>query len=202
MRRNGSVALGAVVALALSACGGGGTTTEPSESAPVNRLDLSVPKKATAEGPAENLVLPEAPTVVAGFTEEGLEAFVEYWFDVRNYAVASGDSAALRALSSAECTYCDWHIDLSDRIGDARGAEWIVGGEMYSAREDAGLEESERGPRAFMTLVQRGGALYDEEGLVHELDVHFDSRTDTIVAIAHYRHGAWTMSDFMNAWED
>jgi len=49
-------------------------------------------------------VVPVAP--VAKKSAEGAEEFVRYFWAVYNYSYASGNSAALEALSGKDCTFC------------------------------------------------------------------------------------------------
>jgi hypothetical protein len=58
---------------------------------------------ATAPGPTPSPTLRPVPTEA---TAQGATDFVQYWFDVLNYAGATGDAARVQAASSPGCGPC------------------------------------------------------------------------------------------------
>jgi|GEM_PF-6157860 len=76
----------------------------------------------TDSGPVE----PTLPTEAEAETEAGAEAFVEYYWEVVNYARQTGDVDLLRSLSVPNCGGCNGGIDAIERVY-ARGGK-ISGG--------------------------------------------------------------------------
>lgn len=198
-KRGAVAALGVAAVLALSACGGDGTTTEPSSSgatssAPQASESPSSPKpqKATPDHPAQNLVPPELPDEAKEFTEEGLAAFIEYWVEERNYAFATGDDSRLRAISHEECRFCNNELDAVANIANGGGKVWLVGGNMQVEPVRTKIyTENENLQNAQITLRQLSGEYYDESGLIEELRGVVKDWVEPYEFAAVYRNGAW-----------
>ncbi len=123
-----ALAFTALALLTLSACGGGEntassasptasssvsvsasastSTTASVEASPSESTAYSGGSKAPAgeyrpadeHGPAQNVPKPKAPEGMNVETLEGLEKFITYWNDMRNYAIQTGDVVAVRNL--------------------------------------------------------------------------------------------------------
>ena len=114
--RSALLVLAFVSALALSGCSGGADaesqgppTASPSASAtatPTPTVD-SRPTPASSTGPARNLPKPEMPAAAKENTKAGFEAFTQYWFDTVTYALETGDTAPLKAVSKPDCKICN-----------------------------------------------------------------------------------------------
>ncbi|WP_191089837.1 DUF6318 family protein [Nesterenkonia ebinurensis] len=92
----------------------------------------SEPVPASSEGPARNWPVPEPPDEVYEPTEEGAEALIQHWFDVRHYARITGDTEPLEQFSADGCVICEqqvervtemfanggWHMGKPDVVGD------------------------------------------------------------------------------------
>lgn len=85
-------------------------------------------KRATADGPAENVPLPVMPELAKHESKEGLEAFVRYWFALINYGYETGDVEAVRATSGTSCKHCEGYFGAIEK--GYKGADWIVGGTL------------------------------------------------------------------------
>lgn len=120
-----TLAFTALALLTLSACGGGENTASPA-SPSASSVSVSASSSATASpeaspsestaysggskapageyrpadehGPAQNVPKPKAPEGMNVETLEGLEKFITYWNDMRNYAIQTGDVVAVRNL--------------------------------------------------------------------------------------------------------
>lgn len=115
--------------LGVTACGGESSPgSEPatlesfgaSEEAAADDADPDAtddePVAASSEGPAENWPEPEVPDEISEETDEGAEAFIQYWFDVRHYSRLTGDTAPLEDISHPECGRCEIEYDLVDSV--------------------------------------------------------------------------------------
>jgi hypothetical protein len=83
---------------------------------------------ATATTPPPNR--PTLPAEAQRLDKGGALAFVRYWIELFNYATASGDTAGLRAVSSAKCESCTAIADKIDRTyatgGHVESNGWTV----------------------------------------------------------------------------
>lgn len=121
-------------ALALSACSGRADTesqvsptgsASASATAPPTPTADPRPTPASSTGPARNLPKPELPAAAKENTKAGFEAFTQYWFDTVTYALETGDTGPLKAISKPDCKMCASYID-SGKTAKANGG-WRVG---------------------------------------------------------------------------
>ena len=150
-----ALAFTALALLTLSACGGGENTASPAsssassasasasssanstaspEASPSESTAYSGGSKAPAgeyrpadeHGPAQNVPKPKAPEGMNVETLEGLEKFITYWNDMRNYARETGDVTELKKLVSPEFEQEQKLYESLRRINAEDG--WIIGG--------------------------------------------------------------------------
>ena len=118
--------------IALTSCSFG-SEDEPATAASTASQPPSEP--ATQEGQptrgssADRLPEPVLPVQAQGTSVRSAEAFVEYYIDLLNYAMVTGDTKAFRAASRS-CQGCERYADLFDatyaRGGSARTNGWRV----------------------------------------------------------------------------
>ncbi|MDI6911311.1 DUF6318 family protein [Nocardioides sp.] len=115
-------ALCVVSVLALGACSGDDPEPRfapPSTSAPTS------PSTTAVSGPVE----PTMPAAAKGSDAAAAEAFVRFYWEMVNYAQATGDVAGLKALAT-RCINCDNGIDFItnayDKGGQIRGGDGTV----------------------------------------------------------------------------
>lgn len=197
LTRGALAMLGVAGVLAVSACGGGdGTTTEPPASASSSPAPQSSappePKKATPEHPAQNLVPPELPDEATEFTDEGFEAFIEYWFATRNYGLATGDETYIQDVSLEDCAFCESNIEIAQNLARGGGDVWLVGGEMEATDIVAKVHGDQASvQKAYLTLRQFSGDVYDQNGMLEGgNDVHKDEVASFEFA-AYFHEGSW-----------
>ncbi|WP_102159439.1 DUF6318 family protein [Zhihengliuella halotolerans] len=198
MLRGALATLGVASLLALSACAGDdGTTTEPSASTSSSSAAPSSstppePKKATPEGPAQNLVPPELPEEAKEFSEEGFKAFIEYWFEAQNYGLATGDGSYVEEISLEDCVFCESTLNMIENLANGEGQVWLVGGEMEATDIVAKLHgEPSDVQRAYLTLRQFSGDIYDENGMLEGGDDVHNDFVKPFEFAAYYHDGAW-----------
>lgn len=113
MRRQGQgvgkvawVVVAVVVALAVGGCVG---EPEPARTTDVVRTPSATgsPEPSRPPKPA----LPERPVAMAEATTDGAAAAATYFFELYDYAFATGDSTPFRRLSAPGCVYCTRTID-------------------------------------------------------------------------------------------
>ncbi|WP_418058624.1 DUF6318 family protein [Pimelobacter simplex] len=116
-----------VVALALVVLGVGGCNADPPDPGPT--WSMSGSAEVTASSSPTVTPGPEVPVLPAAAreaSEAGARAFVEYYWELVNYAQATGDVRALRAVSGPSCEGCQAGIAAVRRHYRAGGR--VVGG--------------------------------------------------------------------------
>ena len=113
-------ALCVVSVLALGACSGGDPQpkiADPTEAAPTS------PSTTAVSGPVE----PTLPAAAQGTDAAAAEAFVEFYWEMVNYAQATGDVEGLRSISPENCEACQRGVHFLDSVfrrdGRIRGGE-------------------------------------------------------------------------------
>jgi hypothetical protein len=117
-------ALSCLSVLALGACSDEDPEPKfaptPSTSAPTS------PSTTAASGPTE----PTMPAAAQGHDQAAARAFVRYWLDTLNYAIESGDSDSLRAVSASDCKACERVAQTIDAVyskgGSMSGGTWSL----------------------------------------------------------------------------
>ncbi len=120
--------------------GQGAASSEPAaEDSEVNDSDDTTPVPASSEGPAQNWPVPDPPDEIYDPTEEGAEAALRYWWELRVYARNTGDTEPLEEFSDEACEVCDsqvgyvvemyeqgWFVQDEDLVVEswARPMEW------------------------------------------------------------------------------
>lgn len=82
-------------------------------------------RAADEHGPAQNVPKPVAPDGMNVETPESMEKFITYWNDMRNYAIQTGDTTALKELTSSNYEADLTFIDSVERLYEDGG--WIIG---------------------------------------------------------------------------
>lgn len=115
--------------LGLTACGAGTSGPEaqgtPSAGASGTPAPDARPTPASSTGPARNLPKPELPAAAKENTEAGFKAFTQYWFDTVTYALETGDTGPLKAVSKADCKICNGYLRRADQVATGNG--WNIG---------------------------------------------------------------------------
>src|SRR6266542_1233344 len=92
-----------LVAIGMTAAGDGGSSGAKGGA---GNGSASGSRRTPPAGPAATPTAPLLPPNAVPATREGTIAFVTYWFDALNYAVSTGNTAALQAVSSPTCQPC------------------------------------------------------------------------------------------------
>ena len=113
--------------LSLTGCTGSADPAEP----PPPPTAHATPSTRTSQSPATPTPTPTPtppamPAAAKAHTQAGAKAFVQYFWNVVNYAQATGDTKAIAALSADGCSGCDAGIASIDRIYSTGGT--ITGG--------------------------------------------------------------------------
>lgn len=111
MRSAWGAAVVITTSLLVGACSDSGSPGPgPTASGPAPVSATSTAPVPTTAAPTPPALPPEAATADAA----GAAAFVRHWFDLVNYAYATGDTAPLRAVSEPTCEACATMIGFVD----------------------------------------------------------------------------------------
>ena len=101
----------AVLVALLLLAGCGEEDPEPSSSVTaVDATDAATAEPSAEPSPEPSLSPPPMPPAAAEQTPAGAEAFTRWWFDLLNYAFATGDLDEFRAVSPEGCGTCDGFV--------------------------------------------------------------------------------------------
>lgn len=148
------------------------------------------PLPASSEGPAENWPEPEVPEEASEQTEEGVEAALQYWFETRQYARNTGDTAPLEAASYTVCEFCD---DQATLIQQTYEGGWVVQ-ELDVVVEIAVTFDGEDNANAYFLLDTGAYEIYWDGELHDEGDG--EAETGWTAALA-YGDGRWSVADMV-----
>lgn len=151
------------------------------------------PSPTVTESPTESPSAPAEPDMPAAAkepTQAGAEAFVRYYWDLVNYAQATGDTKRLRSVSAATCVQCDGGIDAIDDVYGRDGR--IVGGRYVVDRLEASKLESSV-PRFRLTYaLANTSQVIDLPGSADDGSLH--ASTNEIEMFVDYLDDAWSVS--------
>jgi hypothetical protein len=115
MRRIATLIVGLGL-LAVTACSGDAEPSPPPSPTPT--VTTAVPT------PSSSPTAPVMPEAAREHTEAGAKAFVEYFWEVVDYAGTTLDSSALRKLAADDCVGCQGAVDFVDQMR-AGGATFV-----------------------------------------------------------------------------
>jgi len=108
--------------LALGACSGSDPKPKLADPSPSSSAPSS-PSTTAVSGPIE----PTMPAAARGTDAAAAEAFVKFYWEMADYAQATGDLDGLRALGTDACRACQTVLDYLAGIYDHGGS--VTGGE-------------------------------------------------------------------------
>lgn len=172
-----TAAIVVVAAVLLSGCQGGSPTAGNSEThtttaSPTSSVSSPVAsaappssgayKPADASGKAQNVPVPVMPDLAKENSKAGLEAFIRYYYSIKNHANETGDVSTLITLNSPECVAC------SKLLAGTRdsyvGGRWMVGGRINIPVLDLDWQEGTASHSAKLQLIQDAINYYNADG--------------------------------------
>lgn len=96
----------------------GRPNTTPPESTSPSATSSTPSSTATPTTPSDP---PQRPAAASGLTLAAAEAFYRYYVDLKNYAAATGDTAALLSASEAGCEGCKEYAAYVAKVNAANG---------------------------------------------------------------------------------
>ncbi|MEQ4566839.1 DUF6318 family protein [Paenarthrobacter sp. CAP02] len=141
------------------------TTATPASSPPVPAPSSTAPgayKPADANGKAQNVPVPVMPELAKENSKAGLEAFIGYYYAIKNYANETGDTTVLGTLNSSDCASCTKLLDAtSDSYRDGR---WRAGGNIRIPVVEIDWKDTDSSHLAKLQLIQDAIAYYNADG--------------------------------------
>ncbi|TJY72498.1 hypothetical protein E4J89_02140 [Arthrobacter sp. CAU 1506] len=125
-------------------------------------------------------------------SQQGLEAFIPYWFETVSYAYETGDLEKIKSITSPECALCNAVFeDISSWTVEER---WIVGGKLQVTKiEDRYVQTTSGGYAPYIFFSQEPLSYYSSGSLEGESDGI--AEPTLWIPEVHYRAGAWHMVD-------
>ncbi|MGW6173818.1 DUF6318 family protein [Arthrobacter sp. NPDC055138] len=170
--------IAAAAALALSACTGPAgaepsASPAPVASAPTTQSPDQTYKPASEDGPAENVPVPVMPDEASLKSQQGLQAFLPYWFETVSYAYETGDLAPLEQITAPGCAICKEFKKTIQAGHD--GDKWIVGGQIEPTEiEDRFVETADGKYAPIVFITQQPLVIYEGDKVVGEADGFVD----------------------------
>ena len=184
------VAAAAAFVVALAACGADDEPPAPPETS-VASSSSTTTSEAPTETAEPSATPPPLPPEAANPDAVGAGAFVRHWFDLANYAYATGDTDELAAASDPDCGSC---ADLVERIMDqyAAGGSFEDGVVTVIGAEAA---PPENGVALVSTVINQAELRYiDAEGETTEaVPGSAGAVAGTVVT---YATGRWQLAGF------
>lgn len=134
-------------------------------------------------------VLPAMPPEAQEMTNEGAEAFVVYWFDLANYALATGDTEPMMTLVMTGCSSC---VDMETQVA----ANYANGGRILGntwTLSDVSVTQRQGDVFAVHYSFDRvAGVSVDADGVVRQL---FPADSKVLGAVLQYSDGVWRLAE-------
>lgn len=174
-------------ALVLTACEAEpASPTEPTSSAPTSS------ESTTSAAPTTEPPGPDEPTLPAEAernTKAGAETFVEHWWDVVNYATATGDTAALRDSFGPSCASCESATSAIENVYSRGGR---ITGQGYEIQDSSTVSEPSGG-WAITADISVGEQRVRNAGRLNEV---YPAGTKTHVIFVQYFRGQWQVTSW------
>lgn len=201
----------AALSLALTSCGDGSearpSETAASESPMTNAAGAettgaagaeeaaSTPAEgeyvpASADGPAQNVPVPQKPPLADEESYEGAQAFLDYLSDARAYAFETGDMDLAREITAEECTACH---DEYDRVEDLyKKGGWSTGGREKFLIVDKDLPTDSYGFYAPRVEIDFDGVkVWEEDGALVQEEPTDKTNDELVVMHLDHYEGNW-----------
>ncbi len=158
------------------------TTTEPSN-------EPALPESQASQGPpAERPAEPVLPVQAQGTSVRSAEAFVEYYIDLLNYAMVTGDTKAFRAASE-NCAGCEQYADLFDQVANKGGSAKTRG---WTVDE---IATSPRGEMMYVVFNARAARVLSKPSASASLAL-IPPATYALRLVLSRRHNGWKATQF------
>ncbi|MFC7502117.1 DUF6318 family protein, partial [Nocardioides sp. GCM10030258] len=141
--------------------------------------------------PTEKPVEPVLPAAATKATEAGARAFITYYFDVINYAQATGEVSTLNALSASTCGACE---DLAERLRNQYEDGGRIDGGVNSLKSISATEVTTTSKAAY-GFQMKLDVFHDEQTLT-DSDGDTEERgaaTNAFTALIMWADGRWRL---------
>lgn len=207
-RRRATLVAGAAMAtmLLLTGCqgdtepdAGGATTIQGTPSGSPAAVAATTPSNpepspASSAGPAANIPVPEKPALADENSEEGLEAFTEYWFELLSYSYLTNDWSVFDEETDPGCRTCaSIRTSVSELYNQGR---WLAGAEVDLVSFDTTFEMTTSGSiTSYVENRQNEISYFDTDGYVlRTVPQQAEPALDVINTI--FEEGRWVVLDY------
>ena len=184
--RTALTALSMISALALGACSGDDPEPKLADPSPSASLPSS-PSTTAVSGPVE----PTMPAEARGTDAAAAEAFVKFYWEMADYAQATGDVDGLREISSEACEPCQAGIRAIESVFE-RDGRLLGGGNTVRILSTSTVGGGDRNAISVVADVTNRKQRLDLPGTVD--DREFPASRVTSEFIVEVYRGSWLMS--------
>ena len=187
--------LGLILGAMLTGCAGHADpppSTQPTATV-ISTTSTATPTTTTPTVPPTPTPPPPLPTLPAQaqqMTNESAIAYVHYWIDLANYAVATGDTAPMMAESEAGCSSC---ADLQQQIETSYRDGGRITDNLWTIHDVSVTIRNGFVFGVLFTFDQAPGLELDAAGTVRKT---FPEDHKQLVAVIAYVDGSWKMTNF------
>ncbi|WP_417364211.1 DUF6318 family protein [Glutamicibacter arilaitensis] len=168
-------------------------SAKPSTASESPTVDAKKYKAASADGPAENVIVPKIPAVAKEKSQEGASAFAKYYFDLVNYTIETNDVEPLTEVTSKDCIVCG--VSIIDEATEAkRLGKWQVGGMHHAKILDSNLTGKNQAAVIVAYTADKAQIYLAENDMSSELDV---LELTTVSVEMKYNHG-WKVHEIVS----
>ncbi|MGQ3384436.1 DUF6318 family protein [Glutamicibacter sp. TV12E] len=133
---------------------------------------------ANSESPAQNVPLPDLPSMAKHRNKDGATEFAKYYFELINFTVESNDSTPLKNVTTRECQVCgNTLIDPADRA--KRNGTWRVGGLHHATILDSYMSANDKAV-VTVSFTSDSGYLYNKSRKTPE---EFTATKSTVMSL-------------------
>lgn len=147
------------------------------------------PTPASSNGPARHLPRPQLPEAAKQNSEQGFEAFTQFWFDTITYMRETGDPVPVSEISASSCTMCERQVEKARRLYDGGG--WGIGPQRtVKGFESAMLPGADESVTGIYRFAEASSVTYSKAG---DVGIRYTGgMSDGVQAIrARFDEGKW-----------
>ncbi len=152
------------------------------------------PSPASSAGPATNIPVPVKPALADENSEEGLEAFTEYWFELLSYAYQTNDWTLFDEETDPGCRTC---ASIKSAVTELYGqGRWLSGAEVDLVSFDTAFQPTTSGSiTSYVENRQEEINYFEQDGVVLRT-VPRQSTPALDVVNTIYDSGSWLVLDY------
>lgn len=194
-RRFAIIASACMLILGVSACSTGSDDSEQSRSSapPSTEVRMSggyvMNEDGTLQKPEVDMPVPVLDPAALEYSPEGAELAARHFLALTEYAWATGDTSAMRAFFTDECTPCK---SMADRVDELYASGGWMTQLKYEVREVVRIEEIAEIPNTFGVQLEMTES--ERTSYANDKLESFPAELLEIAFFIHWDDGVWKIS--------